>query len=110
MNKQPTAEPASKARQPSRAKATAREFSSGGIVVRQRRGKWWMAAIEPSGRRGSARKRGRAERDSNGHPVLALPKGIIDPGETPEQTAVREVREETGLTAEVLTKLGDSKY
>lgn len=42
--------------------------------------------------------------------MLALPKGLVDPGETPEQTALREVREETGITARVLTKLTDIKY
>ena len=42
--------------------------------------------------------------------VLALPKGLVDPGEKPEQTALREVREETGLVATTITKLGDIKY
>jgi 8-oxo-dGTP pyrophosphatase MutT (NUDIX family) len=42
--------------------------------------------------------------------LLALPKGLVDPGEKPEQTAVREVAEETGLTAVPVTKLGDTKY
>ena len=42
--------------------------------------------------------------------VLALPKGLVDPGEKPEQTALREVREETGLVASLVTKLGDIKY
>ena len=41
---------------------------------------------------------------------MALPKGLVDPGEKPEQTALREVREETGLTATSITKLGDIKY
>ena len=41
---------------------------------------------------------------------LALPKGLVDPGEKPERTAVREVVEETGLTAVPVTKLGDIKY
>jgi len=42
--------------------------------------------------------------------LLALPKGLVDPGEKPEQTALREVLEETGLTAAPVTKLGDIKY
>jgi 8-oxo-dGTP pyrophosphatase MutT (NUDIX family) len=42
--------------------------------------------------------------------VLALPKGLVDPGEKPEQTAVREVQEETGITASLLGKLTDIKY
>ena len=42
--------------------------------------------------------------------LLALPKGLVDPGEKPEQTAAREVAEETGLTAIPVTKLGDIKY
>jgi len=39
-----------------------------------------------------------------------LPKGLVDAGEKPEQTAVREVAEETGLTAALVVKLGDIKY
>jgi 8-oxo-dGTP pyrophosphatase MutT (NUDIX family) len=42
--------------------------------------------------------------------VLALPKGHIDPGETPEQAATREVREETGVEADLVEKLGDVRY
>ena len=42
--------------------------------------------------------------------LLALPKGLVDPGENPEQTAIREVLEETGITAVPVTKLGDIKY
>jgi 8-oxo-dGTP pyrophosphatase MutT (NUDIX family) len=42
--------------------------------------------------------------------VLALPKGLVDPGEKPIETAVREVFEETGVTAEVIAKLADIKY
>jgi 8-oxo-dGTP pyrophosphatase MutT (NUDIX family) len=34
----------------------------------------------------------------------------VDAGEEPEETAVREVFEETGLRAEILTKLKDIKY
>ncbi len=39
-----------------------------------------------------------------------LPKGWIDEGESPEQTAVREVREETGIDAEIVGPLGDIEY
>lgn len=39
-----------------------------------------------------------------------LPKGWIDEGESPEQTAVREVREEAGVDAEVVVPLGDIEY
>jgi 8-oxo-dGTP pyrophosphatase MutT (NUDIX family) len=39
-----------------------------------------------------------------------LPKGWIDEGESPEQTAVREVREETGVDADVLGALGVIAY
>ena len=42
--------------------------------------------------------------------LLALPKGLVDPGEKPDHTALREVREETGVTATMVTKLGDIKY
>ena len=76
-----------------------REFSAGGVVVRQMRGRWWLAAIEPAGRSESSRKT-----------VWALPKGLVDAGERPEQTALREVREETGVEAALVGKLGDIKY
>ena len=84
-----------------------REISAGGVVVRNRDGVWWMAAIEPGGdtSRSTSRSR-RAKRK----PVLALPKGLVDPGEKAADTAVREVYEETGITAEVVTKLEDIKY
>ncbi len=38
--------------------------------------------------------------------VIEFPAGIVDPGETPEETAVRELREETGLVAEEIVPLG----
>ena len=44
-----------------------------------------------------------------GHAV-ALPKGAIDKGEKPDQTALREVSEETGVQANLVTKLADVKY
>jgi 8-oxo-dGTP pyrophosphatase MutT (NUDIX family) len=86
-----------------------REISAGGVVVRHAREEWQMAVIEPqreslppvsaSGRRKTSQKM-----------LLALPKGLVDPGEKPEQTAAREIVEETGITAVRITKLGDIKY
>jgi 8-oxo-dGTP pyrophosphatase MutT (NUDIX family) len=40
----------------------------------------------------------------------ALPKGNLDPGEKPEETALREVFEETGVHGRLVEKLGDVKY
>jgi len=77
-----------------------REFSSGAVVVRHMKNQWWVAVIEP-GREG--------EPEDRKH-VVALPKGNIDSGEKPDQAAVREVQEETGLHARPVTKLGDIKY
>jgi 8-oxo-dGTP pyrophosphatase MutT (NUDIX family) len=42
--------------------------------------------------------------------LLALPKGLVDREEKANQTALREVLEETGLKASVISKLGDIKY
>ena len=42
--------------------------------------------------------------------MLALPKGHVDPGETPAQAALREVREETGMTGELIEQLGEVRY
>jgi mutator protein MutT len=50
------------------------------------------------------------KRDANRRRVLGLPKGHIDEGETPEDAAKREVAEETGVTAELVDKLGDVEY
>jgi 8-oxo-dGTP pyrophosphatase MutT (NUDIX family) len=71
-----------------------REFSAGGVLVRTIRGRPMVAAIRPQGRA----------------QVWALPKGRIDEGETPAETAVREVREETGVEGHLVEKLGDVRY
>jgi 8-oxo-dGTP pyrophosphatase MutT (NUDIX family) len=39
-----------------------------------------------------------------------LPKGHIEPGETPEEAAVREVHEEAGVRAAVVARAGESEY
>src|SRR4051812_25403071 len=72
-----------------------REFSAGGVLVKTLRGRPMMAAIRP---------RGKPEG------LWALPKGLVDPGERPEDTALREVWEETGVRGRSEGKLGDVKY
>ena len=72
-----------------------REFSAGGVLVRRLRGRWMVAAIRPAGRP---------------HGLWALPKGQIDEGESGEETALREIAEETGATGRSLGKLGDVRY
>ncbi len=87
----------------------AREISSGGVVVRWMGNAWEIAAIQP---RKDASEAVLSPKTAKKAPkvVLALPKGLLDPGEKPEQTAIREVAEETGLSSSVITKLGDIKY
>jgi 8-oxo-dGTP pyrophosphatase MutT (NUDIX family) len=71
-----------------------REFSAGGVVVRKTRSGLVFAAVRPAGK----------------DRVWALPKGLIDAGETAAETALREVSEETGVEATSLGKLGDVRY
>ena len=49
-------------------------------------------------------------RAPDGSRVLALPKGHVDPGETTLQAAEREVREETGVSTELVRELGEVRY
>jgi 8-oxo-dGTP pyrophosphatase MutT (NUDIX family) len=72
-----------------------REFSAGAVIVRRLRGRWWLAAIRPGGKRPG---------------TWALPKGNVGRGESPEETALREVTEETGLEGVSQGKLGDVRY
>jgi 8-oxo-dGTP pyrophosphatase MutT (NUDIX family) len=69
-----------------------REFSAGGVVVRRMQGRPFVAVVRV--------------RDQ----ILALPKGHPDGDESAAEAARREVREETGLEAEVVERLGDVKY
>ena len=74
-----------------------RETSAGGVVFRRVGDDLEIAAG--------------AQRDRlTGRDSLRLPKGIVEPGETPEQAAVREVGEETGLEAEVVAPLSTVSY
>jgi 8-oxo-dGTP pyrophosphatase MutT (NUDIX family) len=68
------------------------ETSAGGLVL-DRRGPEACGALI-----------GRVDR--RGRLLWSLPKGHVEPGETEPETAVREVREETGILGEVLGKLG----
>jgi 8-oxo-dGTP pyrophosphatase MutT (NUDIX family) len=72
-----------------------REFSAGAVLVRQIAGRPMVAAIRPQGKREG---------------TWALPKGNLDPGETPAETALRETLEETGVRGRLVEKLGDVKY
>jgi 8-oxo-dGTP pyrophosphatase MutT (NUDIX family) len=72
-----------------------REFSAGGVLVRRLRGRWVFAAIRPAGKEPG---------------VWALPKGLIGRDEKPEETALREVAEETGAKSRLVGKLGDVRY
>jgi 8-oxo-dGTP pyrophosphatase MutT (NUDIX family) len=88
-----------------------REFSAGGVVLRKMRGRWFLAAIEPHMERPKKPVRPGGARQKPGESkIIALPKGSIDPGEKPEETAIREIEEETGLRADLVTKLVDTKY
>ena len=84
-----------------------REISAGGVVVRAAAEGWELAVIEPP-REDDGDKT--ASGKSRAKQVLALPKGLVDPGEKAEYTAVREVREETGITGSILTKLSTIRY
>jgi 8-oxo-dGTP pyrophosphatase MutT (NUDIX family) len=70
--------------------STEREVSYGGVVVRGDD----VIVIVPRGRRR----------------ILGLPKGGANAGEQPEETAAREVREETGITVTVRERLGQVDY
>ncbi len=68
------------------------EYSAGGFVLDLRGGAPKAALI--------------ARRDRRGRLIWSLPKGHIESGETPEQAAVREVFEETGIRGSIVASLG----
>lgn len=69
------------------------EISSGGVIYRRNDGKIEIVLISTRGGR-----------------TLSLPKGLIEPGENPEQAAIREVQEETGCRGEIEDFLGKIEY
>ncbi len=84
-----------------------REISAGGVVIRNQEGAWWMAVIElPTGPGKPPEPKKRAVRAKD-KVVVCLPKGLVDPGEKALDAALREVREETGITATLVSKLAD---
>jgi 8-oxo-dGTP pyrophosphatase MutT (NUDIX family) len=87
-----------------------REFSAGGVVLRKMRGRWFLAVIEPHVERPKKIPTKSTRRSKEPPVVRALPKGAIDDGEKAEQTALREVEEETGIRAQMIGKLADIKY
>lgn len=72
------------------------ERSAGGVVIDVHDGEARTAVI--------------ARRNRAGRVEWCLPKGHIEPGETLEQTAAREVAEETGIIGRVLAELGTIDY
>jgi 8-oxo-dGTP pyrophosphatase MutT (NUDIX family) len=88
-----------------------REISAGGVVIRHQDGVWCMAAIElPADESAPAFSSSKRAVRPKGKAVLCLPKGLVDPGEKALESALREVLEETGVTASLVTKLADIKY
>jgi len=65
------------------------EISAGGVVSKDGN----VIVIRPKGRA-----------------TINLPKGHLESGETAEQAAIREIREETGLTVKAVAKLSEVKY
>ena len=72
-----------------------REFSAGGVLIHVVDDRPVLAAIRPEGKPEG---------------LWALPKGRIGKGEKSEDTAVREVEEETGVRGTLVRKLGDVRY
>lgn len=71
-----------------------REFSSGGVVLKKN--KWLITKSSIS--------------DLYPNSVWRLPKGWIDEGETLEETAIREVKEEGGVKAKIIKKIETIRY
>ncbi len=73
------------------------EYSAGGVVYRKAGSGTEIVILT----RGSALGQGK---------VFCLPKGKIEKSETPEQAALREIKEETGLTGAIEKEIGKIGY
>jgi len=82
--------PSIRSRRPSRVRTA---IAAGGVVMRRRNDDWEVVL---------------AGRQSDG--TWVFPKGTPDRGESIEETAEREVREETGLDVRILRPLGQTDY
>lgn len=69
-----------------------KEFSSGGIVIRREDNDIFVLLIRDSYSR------------------WTWPKGKIDEGESPSDAAIREIKEETGVNARIIKKIGQTQY
>jgi len=70
-----------------------KRISSGGVIFRRANNGVEVALVLVKGKK-----------------TWCLPKGTIDKGEAPEDTAIREVMEETGLCGEISEKIGQISY
>ncbi len=84
---------AQKERTPVAQISTRTQVSAGGVAFRKRKGRVEVAII-------SVGQKGRWQ----------LPKGLVDEGESPEETAIREVREEAGIQTEKVQPLDQIEY
>ena len=89
----------SRARRPQERLRTVHETSAGGLVIDGLDGQKDDQVAALIGRI-----------DRRGRMLWSLPKGHIEMGETAEQTAIREVAEETGIQGDVLAALGSIDY
>ena len=69
------------------------EVSAGGVVFRRDRGGVQVLVCKDAG-----------------YKKWVLPKGLVDKGESFEETAAREVREEVGVQGRIVAPLGEEKY
>ncbi len=77
-------------------KGAIHQISSGGVIFRPEAAGIEIALIRKTLKGGKR--------------IWCLPKGWVEPGESLEEAAVREVREETGLDGEILQKIGETSY